>query len=242
MAEAWSRPDDDGSKDGGTPPRPFDRQALQATLADAVRNVADADTMDTPPNKPLRGPGSTSPVVSEPVPEERQPVLAPRPQPARSVNPFSRGGSAPDAAAPAPAVAAPAPKRPASLLGGGTPSSVASNQGSGLGSSSGLGASGLSGGGLASPVPAGSGGLRSPGGLGPMNFSGDNRVTGDLGGGRSASALAPVEADQPTIPLRRRQPAQAPAPARPTVSIEGWTPTDDDILPRRVVKRSFRRR
>jgi hypothetical protein len=92
-------------------------------------------------------------------------------------------------------------------------------------------------------------------------LSGDNRVSGDLGSGRSAAALAPAPAEQATIALRRRQPAEpapsaraaenaasaapaqpASAPARAAVSIEGWTPTDDDILPRRVVKRSFRRR
>jgi len=284
MAEAWTKPDDDAGKDGGVPPRPFDRQALQATLADAVRIASDTQTVDAPPNKPLRGPSASAPVITGPAEEAPEPVLPPRPQP-RSVNPFSRGGpdgaaaapAAPSVPAPAPAVpapapavpapgaqAVPAPKRPASLLGGGAPTSVGSSQGSGLSSSGGLGSgNGLSGGGLSSPGAAGSAGLRGvgSGSLGPINFSGDNRVTGDLGGGRSSAALAPAPAEQPTIALRRRQPAEVapsarsgdnspsatpaaapPAPPRAAMSIEGWTPTDDDILPRRVMKRSFRRR
>ena len=56
MADEWTRPDDDGSSDEGASMRPFDRQALQATLADAVRTASDAEVMDNPPNKPLRGP------------------------------------------------------------------------------------------------------------------------------------------------------------------------------------------
>jgi hypothetical protein len=277
MAEAWTGPDNDASKDGGVSARPFDRQALQATLADAVRTASDVEKMDTPPNKPLRGPTPSSPVISGSAEAAGEPVLPPQPQPqpqpqpARSVNPFSRGASASEgtaatapASAPAPAPAIPAPKRPASLLGGGTPTSVGSSQGAGLGSSGGLGSGGgLSGGGLGAPGAAGSAGLRGvgSGNLGPINFSGDNRGSGDLGGGRSAAALAPAPAEQPTIALRRRQPAEAapsarsgqnnpsatpapaapPAPPRAAVSIEGWSPTDDDILPRRVMKRSLRR-
>jgi len=269
MAEPWTRPDDDSSGGGS---RPFDRQALQATLADAVRTASDADAMDTPGNRPLRGPtpsGSAAAPADDAAPASA--VLAPRPQPARSVNPFSRGSSEPDPAAPAAAQAAqpaPTPKRPASLLGGGAPASVGS---SGLGSSPGLGSpsplsapGALSAAGLGSTSGAGSSGLRtpSPGSLGPISFGADSRVTGDLSAGRSTAALAPAPAEQPTIALRRRQPAEtapsarsteekpsaapaqsAPAaPARAAVSIEGWTPGDDDILPRRVVKRSFRRR
>ena len=61
MADEWTRPDDDGSTEGGASMRPFDRQALQATLADAVRTASDAEVMDNPPNKPLRGPTAGAP-------------------------------------------------------------------------------------------------------------------------------------------------------------------------------------
>jgi hypothetical protein len=280
MADEWTRPDDDGSAEGGASARPFDRQALQATLADAVRTASDAGGMDNPPNKPLRGPTTGAPVV--PGPSDTEPVLPPRPQPGRSVNPFSRGGSAPEAAPATAAPPAPAARRPPSLLGGGTPTSVGGTSvggtsvggspGAGLSGTGNLGAgsavpgSGLSGSSLGSPGGAGQSGLRSPSPakLGPMNLSGDSRVGGDLAAGRSTSALAPAPAaaEQPTIALRRRQPAEsapsarsaepsapaapaqtAPAPPPPrTISIEGWTPGDDDILPRRVLKRSFRRR
>jgi len=270
MADPWTRPDDDSS---GGEARPFDRQALQATLADAVRTASDSDAMEAASNRPLRGPvqsGSAAAPADDAAPAS--PVPPPRPQPARSVNPFSRGSSEADAAptaAPQAAQTAPSPKRPASLLGGGAPASVGS---SGLGSSSGLGTpsplsapGALSAAGLGSSSGAASSGLRSPspGSLSPIGLGADSRVTGDLSAGRSTAALAPAPAEQPTIALRRRQPAEtapsarateekasaapaqpaaAPAPARAAVSIEGWTPGDDDILPRRVVKRSFRRR
>jgi hypothetical protein len=260
--------------------RPFDRQALQATLADAVRTASDAEVMDNPPNKPLRGPTPGAPVLSEP--SDTEPVLPPRPQSSRSVNPFSRGGSASDAAPSVAAPPAPARRSTPSLLGGGAPTSVAGSPGAGLSGTGNLGAgsaisgnavsgsavsgSSLSGSGLGSPGGAGQSGLRNPGPakLGPVNLSGDSRMGGDLAAGRSTSALAPAPepVEQPTIALRRRQPvesapsaratetsasasqpqtAQAAPPPR-TVSIEGWTPGDDDILPRRVLKRSFRRR
>ncbi len=270
MADEWTRPDDDGSTEGGASMRPFDRQALQATLADALRTASDTDVMDNPPNKPLRGPTPGGPVIAGP--SEAEPVVPPRPQPGRSVNPFSRGGSAPEAAPSAAAPPAPAGRRAPSLLGGGAPTSVGGSSGAGLSGTGSLGAgnavsgSSLSGSSLGAPGGAGQSGLRSPSPakLGPLNLSGDSRVGGDLAAGRSTSALAPAPAaaEQPTIALRRRQPAQpAPsaraaepsAPASPaqtaqaappprTISIEGWTPGDDDILPRRVLKRSFRRR
>jgi hypothetical protein len=265
MADEWTRPDDDASAERGASTRPFDRQALQATLADAVRTASDATAMDNPPNKPLRGPTAGTPVLSEP--SDAGPALAPRPQPSRSVNPFSRGGSPPDATPSAAAPPAPAGKRAPSLLGGGAPTSLGGSPAAGLSGTAGLGAgNGLSGSSLGSPAGAAPSGLRSPSpaNLGPINFSGDSRVGGDLAAGRSTSALAPAPAseEQATISLRRRQPAApapsgrsaepeapaspaqtAPAPPPPrTVSIEGWTPGDDDILPKRVMKRSLRRR
>jgi hypothetical protein len=243
MADQRTTPSNEDSK--ANPTRPFDRQALQATLADAVRiAAADSDPGDAPPGKPLRSPSPQDLIGTGPAASDGRP----RPAAPRPPNPFSR----PVAAPPAPAAAAPAvptPVRPApSMLGGGTPTGVGTGQGGGINS-------------LTSAGPPGMGGLRStsPDNLGPINFSGDNRPPGELNGGRTVSGLAPTPTDGPTIPLRRRQPAEtshsaktteaqaptpAPAPAshpiRSAAPIDAWMPGDDDILPRRVVKRSFR--
>ncbi len=239
------------NEDTGPNPRPFDRQALQATLADAVRIAAsDSDPEEAPQSKPPRSPSPQDLMGSGPAAANGRP----RPAAPRAPNPFSRPPAAPAAAAPA-APVVPTPVRPSpSMLGGGTPTGVGTGQGGGIGS-------------LTTPATGGLGGLRSttPDNLGPINFSGDNRPPGDLNAGRTVSGLAPTPTptDRPTIPLRRRLPAEtshsarttdanapatpAPTPpvahtARTAPPIDAWMPGDDDILPRRVVKRSFRRR
>jgi hypothetical protein len=235
-----------GEDNGGAPTRPFDRQALQATLADAVRiATTDSDSDEAPTPKPVRTPSPQDAIGSGPAPVDGRP----RPPTPRPPNPFGR--TAPAAPAPAAAPAAPAPVRPSpSLLGGGTPTGVGTGQG---GSSLNP---------LTAPSSGGLGGLRSttPDNLGPINFSGD-RPPGDLNAGRTVSGLAPTPTNGPTIPLRRRAAAEtshsarsteaaaptAPAPApqaahpaRTLVPVDAWMPGDDDILPRRQVKKSFR--
>jgi len=243
MADQMTTP---SSEDGAaSPTRPFDRQALQATLADAVRiAAADGDVEEAPARKPLAGPSPQDAIGTVPAPPDGKP----RHPASRGPNPFSRPGQT--SATPA-APAAPAPVRPSpSLLGGGAPTGVGTGQGGALNS-------------LTTAGTGGMGGLRSttPDNLGPINFSGDSRPSGDLNAGRSVSGLAPTPVDRPTIPLRRRAPAEtshsarspetaapaAPAPTSPAahqlrsaVPVEAWMPGDDDILPRRVAKRPFR--
>lgn len=233
MADPWM------TQDGARPPKPFDRRALQATLADAVRTT-DPDVEAPAPDaatavpaaslgapRPAASPGSAvntfspgsadSSVSADPA-ASAAPVPAglpvdsvqPRSAPPRSVNPFGK---------PTP------PAESGSLLGGGLGGSVRPPTGGGLG------------------APPGLTGLRPPGSdSGSVNLN--------------PSASTPTE--RATIPLRRptprpvdqpsdATPAPAAAPAGPppaprnSITIEGWNPTDDDILPRGGAKRkSFR--
>jgi hypothetical protein len=224
MADPWI------TQDGNRPPKPFDRRALQATLADAVRTT-DSDVEGSPDAaaaasaaplapQPAAAPASTVNTFS-PGSADASGVQAPaglpvdsvqpRSAPPRSVNPFGKGQ---------------APAESGSLLGGGLGGGTRPAAGASLG------------------APAGLTGLRPPGSdAGSINLN--------------PTVATPV--DRPVIPLRRPTPrptdtpsdatAQAPAatPAGPppvprnSVTIEGWNPTDDDILPRGGAKRkSFR--
>jgi hypothetical protein len=234
MADPWT------TQDGARPPKPFDRRALQATLADAVR-TADPD-VEAPDGaalpaaalgapRPAASPGSTTNTFSPgstdssagaarlpstggaPVPPSL-PVDAvqPRSAPPRSVNPFGKPPAA--------------PAETGSLLGGGLGGSVR--------------------------PPAGGGSLGAPGGLGGL------RPSGSDAGSINLNPTVSTPTDRPVIPLRRPtprpadQPADAaspaatpaappPAPRSNNITIEGWNPTDDDILPRGGAKRkSFR--
>jgi hypothetical protein len=231
MADPWM------TQDGARPPKPFDRRALQATLADAVRTADDVDAPDgaapvPAPSlgapQPAASPGSTvntfSPGSADPSPSDRPaastpPVPAglpvdsvqPRSAPPRSVNPFGRAS---------------APAEPGSLLGGGLGGGVQPATSGSLGAAPGLT-------GLRPPTPD----------AGSVNLN--------------PTVSTPTE--RPVIPLRRPTPrpadqasdaaASAPAatPAGPppaprnSITIEGWNPTDDDILPKGGGKRkSFR--
>ncbi|HEX6392108.1 MAG TPA: hypothetical protein VFZ97_01620 [Acidimicrobiales bacterium] len=125
-------------------------------------------------------------------------------------------------------------------------------------------------------APSFSGGL--VGGLGGISNADDDVVmpgrslnpsSGLAGIGRMSGAqgdnlarLAPTAAEQPTVPLRKRKPADSPAPEaeapagkggpaappqasqqapRPQVAVEPWMPSYDDILPQRASSgKSFR--
>jgi hypothetical protein len=228
MADPWM------TQDGNRPPKPFDRRALQATLADAVRTQDDVEVGDraapaaapVSAPRPAASPGSTvnsfSPGSADPAGAPATgglPVdsLQPRSTPPRSVNPFGK---------------APAPAESGSLLGGGL----------------GGGGGGLSGG---TRPPAAS--LGAPTGLSGL------RPPGSEAGSINLNPAVSTPTDRPTIPLRRPAPrpaeaapeAAAAAPAatpagpppvpRNSITIEGWSPTDDDILPPGGAKRkSFR--
>lgn len=206
------------------------RQALEATLAEALRDVeTGADQAD----------------AEEPSPAEARPAGA------RRVNPFNRGLTAtldqPQAHGPAEAAA------PSRLSVPGFPKAGSGRSGQ-PGQSGQSGTSGQPGqsGPARLPSPTLLGGaavsaLRSPG-------------LSELGASRTVSNLAPapeaLPAEPATIALRRPRrsepeqapPAEAPAAAHPSTlrqaaPIPAWSPADDDILPRVSLKRrSFRRR
>jgi hypothetical protein len=244
MAEALDSP---AEGDRGGQFRPFDRQALQATLADALK---DAEEADHPPlaadeqGVPQAAPAETAPPTT--------PGGAPKP------NPFGRPNAAAGGAAPAPSArrgipgvpaptAAPSPTTAAnpsvrtgpSILSGGISAGL-----SPMASSLGAPGGGLGGTSIAGLRPPNGGPLASPG----------------LGGGLGLGGVhaEPEEAaSTATIPMRRPgRPAAAPVPApetrgqvaaaaaqpaRPSAPLAGWLPSDDDILPRNQLKRSRRR-
>lgn len=222
MSDQWGAPDG-GS--GGTF-KPFDRQALEASLADALKDASEADEVagaaSGPAPEDARRPEPAAPAAST--------GSAPA-GPVRAPNPFGRPnapvGSGPASApAPLPSTAAVAPRTGPSILSGGI---------SGLSPGGGLGAS-VSG---FRPPDGGGYGL-SNGGLGSAGLG--PRPLGPLGG---VSAEEPPE-PAATIALRRpnrpdapAEPAPEPAPAartgaaaQPALPMAGWMPADDDILPR----------
>ena len=258
MAEQWDPATGESRGPGGPG---LNRNALQATLADLVR---DAD-----------GPAAGAPA---PAPGGR-PVVpgAPVPAPSGAVRPL-RGPSAPrpvvdfdefDAAsdgrpsagvpsageAPRPAAARPRPFAPENFppapTGNGPAGMVRPGSGVPGGVSANVGGAG--------PIGGGFGGGRGGGTIGAGSLSGRITPGGDLGD--NLARLAPTPTEQPTVALRKRargdaaknddaerpaQPAAAPAPApqpRPVVAIEAWSPHYDDILPQRPTRsgRAFRR-
>jgi hypothetical protein len=290
MADPWNRLGGDDS-DSGVPPRPFDRSALEATLADAVRTADPAvapaaDGMNKAVASLLRaggvgrigsappaaggglggsadaaglgagaGEGSAAGALGVP----GVPTGPPRGSTPRPASPASSALGTPRPASPASSgLGTPRPASPAGTA-------LAAPSGSARGLSSSIGRIGASG-----------------AGLGQAAYAGDNRVSVDNVSGRAVSPLspAPTEVERATIPLRRTKPpapagpankdgaagkgapageapvspasgpgsstASAPgpggptAPARALVSIEPWSPADDDMLPRgQIKKKSF---
>src|SRR5438270_10541784 len=107
MAEAWDAP---GQGASGGSFRPFDREALHATLADALK---DAEAVDHPDEE-----GSPAPAAAAPVPAPQAPPpgpaadgMTPRPPAPKAPNPFGRTGG-PAAAPPPPSAPAPSGPRP----------------------------------------------------------------------------------------------------------------------------------
>src|SRR5579875_64518 len=225
--------------DGGQDDRPygsFSRQALEATLAEALRDVESVggseplapDEAEATPRR-LGSPGRTPPgarrLTVPPEPLGATPGDALRPAPAES--PHARL-TEPHLTAEAdqPAARKAVPGFPKSGSGGNGPAR------------------------LAPP------GLLDVGG--PVNALRQPSLTG-LGGSRAISGLAsPPDAppDEPaaTIALRRpprsereqageaHQPASAPNPPRAAIAVPAWLPSDDDILPRASARRRSHRR
>lgn len=255
MAEQWDQATGDSRGPGGPG---LNRNALQATLADLVR---DAD-----------GPGAGGPAAAA-APSGGRPVVpgAPVPTPSSGVRPL-RGPSAgrpvvdfdeiegdepsrPAASAPVPGGEVPRPSAsgrprpfgpehvPPAPNGNGPAGAVRPGSGVSGGFSSSVGGGGGFGGGGDAPIGAGS-------------LSG--RITPGGGLGDNLARLTPAPTEQPTVPLRRRRPEapkdEADKPAAPPVAaaaapqprpmaIEAWSPNYDDILPQRPTRsgRSFRR-
>jgi hypothetical protein len=277
MAEQWDPPPGESRGPGGPG---LDRNALQATLADLVR-AADGPAADTPepapagdtarpvvPGAPVPTPTSGPPPLRGPVPRAndaptQDPQVGPTaggavPRPALSGRP-----RLPFSPEPVPLGSAPVGTvRPGSGVAGGFSSSIAGAGNPALGSNPVIGGPGISagsntvsGGGVGGGLGGGLGG----GTLGASSLGG--RITpSDLGD--NLARLTPTPTEQPTIPLRKRQPAgegraepaaggDAPAKAaqtppqaaRPAVAIEAWSPRYDDILPQRPNRsgRAFRR-
>ncbi|HET6964717.1 MAG TPA: hypothetical protein VFH58_08075 [Acidimicrobiales bacterium] len=241
MAEAWEPPGDGGS--GGSF-RPFDRQALEATLADALRDaeVADQQAAAGDPDAssaPATPPAATAAPAAPPAPAAAPgapPVAAPP-----KLNPFggrpaASGAPVPSGAAPSSGPAAPGPRTGPSILSGGVSGAISRM------------APGGSGGGTIS-------GLRPPGGGSLGGSLGAPRPLPGMGalGSTSQTIDEPVEAAA-TISLRRPTRAEPvpepqaeaapppPAPTRSSVPVAAWMPGDDDILPRSQSKRKGRKR
>jgi hypothetical protein len=212
------------AKPGDSSYRPFDRQALHASLADALKDVELADAAEPA-------------AVPAPAAQPAAPAAPAADAGASKVpNPFGRPGASAGGAIPAPAPApmpsapaAPAPRTGPSILAGGISAGVSPMSASGLGG----GVSGFR-------APDGGYGL---GGGSPLSGTGlGPRPLGPLGGTAPADEVAEPA---PTIQLRRpTRPAPvvepvveavpapaAPTPARPSVPLAGWMPSDDDILP-----------
>jgi hypothetical protein len=205
--------------------RPFDRHALQASLADAVRLAQEAaqeagsdavttgDAQVTPttprPATPVDAPPRAPSAFSRPGTVEGAPA---EPPPPRATSPLSGVGRPVAPTAPSdPSAPRPPPKILGGLSGGigagirpDTGDQPTVNRrlgGNGLGSSSGrLGPSnGLGAGNLGPTSGLGSGVI-----LGPASGLGGS----SLGADRTTSDLAPSVTERPTIPIRRPKPAE----------------------------------
>lgn len=245
MAEAWEPPGDGGN--GGSF-RPFDRQALEATLADALRDAEVADQQaaagDTEaasapvaPAAPQAAPQAAA--AAAPAAPPAGPAAPPVPAPPK-LNPFggrpaAGGAPVPSGAAPASGPAAPAPRTGPSILSGGVSGAISrmTPGGSGGGTISGLRppGGGSLGGGLGAPRP-----LPGMGALGSTSQTIDE----------PAEAAATISLRRPTRPEPVPEPqAEAapppPVPARSSMPVAAWMPTDDDILPRSQGKRKGRK-
>ena len=222
-----------GQGEGDEPFKPFDRQALEATLADALRDAEGATAA-----------GAAEAAAPDPA---RRPRSRPRPRP--------QAGS-PDPAVPdAPraggdnAAGDPRPVPRPTLLGSGLTGPAGLLGGSTLGATPrpaaqpGAGPAPLA----VPPRP-----LAAPGGLAPPGKLVSGLSPAPAGFAPTADGPA---AEQPTIPIRRPKraepaapaasaqapPAPAPAPPRPAVAVAAWSPSDDDILPRAAARRRGRR-
>lgn len=258
MAEQWDQATGDNRGPGGPG---LNRNALQATLADLVR---DAD-----------GPGTGGPAAA-PAAAGGRPVVpgAPVPTPSAGVRPL-RGPSAgrpvvdydeieqdaPGASAPVPGGEVPRPSAsgrprpfgpehvPPAPNGNGPAGAVRPGSGVSGGFNASVGGSG--------PIGGFGGSMGGGAPIGAGSLSGRITPGGDLGD--NLARLTPTPTEQPTVPLRKRreeapkndadrpaQPAAAPMPApqpRPVVAVEAWSPHYDDILPQRPTRsgRAFRR-
>lgn len=233
MAEATPSP---RRPEGDIEPRPFDRRALEATLADAVRTAEAGNRVEGPdPATGTASPATSTSTVNHATTPAAAPAAtggAPRGE-ARVVRPRRAPAQAPDktTATDKTTAQAKAPTRP-----GRTNAGRALNPFAAPAAGSGMAPRprpisptsptssapkrqppsllGTSGNGLAS---AGTGlnglGRPSPGNLTPINFSGGDSRGPDAGGTLTAGP-APTEAEKPTITLRRGPPATPTASAK----------------------------
>ncbi len=224
MADPWNRLG--GDENDVVPPRPFDRRALEATLAAAVRTA-----------DPAAGPAGSDGGVNKAVASLLRAGGVGRignapPGAADSFGSASTAGGLGGTASPSALGGTNTAGGTSSLDGTNTASGTSGLGGTARPSRLGLGgATSSSAGGLAAPRPAGSGlggssgspaGLTSSIGrigasgvsLGQVAFAGDNRVSVKSPTGRAVSPLtpAPTSIERPTIPLRRPTPTGPAAP------------------------------
>lgn len=248
MAEAWQPPS--GGEDG-QPFRPFDREALQATLADALKQADAADMAD----QDSAAPGAAG---ADEAPGRPTPLRPPMPfgRPTASSDPLSGAaqvpppgpGPVPGGPAPRPAGVTPPARTGPSILSGGISAMASSASAGGVGSGTISPLRPPSGGGLSSPGMGG--GLSSPGlsspGLGGLGSSGLGSPTIDPQAAESTPTIPirrPNRSEPPAPEVRSEEVQAAPAappPPRPTVTLVAWNPSDDDILPRSMAKRRRR--
>lgn len=240
MAQPWTSPAVPG--EGDQPVKAFDRQALEATLADALRD-AEGGTVEPDDGGPAPTPVPAA--AGRPAPAIRPPAAV-RPPAVPGLSPAGHPPAGGPHPAPRPTLLGSGLSGPGGPLGGGT-----------------LGSSPLA------PPGSGPAPLRRPDGAAPTPVAAPRPLTAP---GQLVSGLAPAPpglaptggtapAEQPTIPIRRPkrpEPAAAPAatapaaptpappipagPPRPAAPTMAWSASDDDILPGRAAKRRGRRR
>lgn len=210
-----------GEKDGSF--RPFDRHALQATLADALK-----DASDNPPDD-----------ADHPNPPAAPPATADASGSGQAANPFGRPNLPPPPAAPAPS-AATVPSTPPTRSG---PKILSGGLGRAISPLSG----GPAGAGLGGPVS----GLRPPASSGSLLGSALSGLGGrSAEPAEETPTIALRRRHRQDTPAEQNDHREAPAPAaapappahaRSSAPLAGWLPTDDDIVPGGALRRKGRR-
>lgn len=206
MSEEWGAPGGAGGADS----KPFDRNALAASLADALKDVSAYGEEEVAPAAP-----------------------APTPGPARVPNPFGRPNTPVGSVAAAtpgslPSTPSAAPRTGPSILSGGI--SAGLSGGGGLGGSTVSAFRSPEGGGMGLGAPLGATGL-TPRPLGPLGGGSAHEPPEPAATITLKRNQRAPEGDSPPSAVTPAAPAPTPTPSRPVMPMAGWTAADDDILP-----------